>query len=362
MRCVLLKRWVFLMVGVLLLCLPSLEAYGVEPGYPWSPPYTGEQLMYLSDAIMWCGGIDKAYRYNDNVDLALQVDARGYMRQQGTARRRLTLFDTYEEILNFTGGKIKVGKPRSKDHVFWYHPPGLRGQALLTWKYKQSPETFKAPDYWLYLPALKNVRRMAIGDRKDGMGGGDLTYDDAITYEPFEEKHTLLGKDILPAGSVCPAEPRECYVIKSINKDPDYYLGKRLRWIDKETFIAWREEQYDKKGYLWRIFERKMEKIQGYYVNTLWNYWNIKRDYRQVIYIMKHRFDLPVSEAEFTHDYLRKEFAPRAVSLTDFHFIKSPDELPPPPPLLRGKFKAEIEKERKIKLPEELERELREGR
>jgi len=359
MKSTFLKKLLFLMVGVILLCPPHFEAYGVERGFPWSPPYTGEQIMYLCDAVMWSGGIEKAYKYNDNIDLSIDVDARGYIRQRGTTRRRLTLFDNYAEILNFAGGKIKMGKPRNKDHLFFYFPPATRGQALLTWKYKQSPEKFKAPDYWLYLPALKNVRRMAMGDRRDGLAGGDLTYDDAITYEPFEENHALIGEDILPPGSVCPAEPRECYVLKSVNKNPNYYLSKRIRWIDKETFIPWREEQYDKKGYLWRIFERKMEKIQEYYVHTIWNYWNVKRNYRQVVYIMDHRFDLPVSEAEFTHDYLRKEFAPRKASLKDFPFIKSPDELPHRPQLLRGKFKEEIEKERKIKLPEELERELR---
>ncbi|HIC91519.1 MAG TPA: outer membrane lipoprotein-sorting protein [Syntrophaceae bacterium] len=357
-----LKKWLFLILGMVFLCHLPPDAYGVEPGFPWSPPYTAEQIVYLCDAVSWTGGIEKAYKNYDLDALSIQVDARGYIRQNAALRKRKNYFDNYVQVLDYTDKKLKVGEPRNKDIVFVVYPPALRGMAVLDWKYKQSPKKYKAVDFWLYLPSLKNVRRLATGDRADGFAGGDMTYDDIFSLEPFDETHTLIGEDILPPGAVCPSEPRECYVIKSINKDPNYYLSKRLRWIDKETFIPWREEQYDRKGYLWVVFEKKMEKIQGYTVHTLWNYWNVQRDFRQPVYIFNYKFDQPMSDAEFTHDYLRKEFAWRSPSLKEFPFIKTPDELPPRPPLLRGKFKPEIEKERKIKLPEELEKELREGR
>jgi hypothetical protein len=205
---------------------------------------------------------------------------------------------------------------------------------------------------------LKNIRRLAIGDRADGFAGGDMSYDDVFSLEPFDETHYLIGEDILPPGGVCPTEPRVCYVVKSINRDPNYYLSKRITWIDKESFIPWREEQYDKEGYLRVIFEKKMEKIQGYIMSTLWNYWNVQRDFKQPVYIFNYKFDQPMPDAYFTHDYLRKEFAWRNPSLKEYPFIKIPDELPARPPLLRDRFP----EERKIKVPEELERELRQGK
>ncbi len=302
--------------------------------------------------------MDKAYKTMDCTALSIEVDARGYIRQKPALRRRKNYYGNYGEILDYVSKKLKVGEPRNKDIVFIVHPPALRGMTVLSWKYKQSPEKYKAVDYWLYLPALKNVRRMAMGDRRDGFAGGDMTYDDVISLEPFDETHTLIGEDTLPPGGVCPSEPRKCYVVKSINKDPNYYLSKRLRWIDKKTFIPWREEQYDRKGNLKVIFERKMEKIGDYTVHTQWNYWNIQRNYRQPVFIFDYKFDETISDAEFTHDYLRKEFAWRSPSLKEFPLIKRPDELPPRPPLLRDRFP----EERKIKLPEELEKELREGK
>lgn len=358
MKSTFLKKWLFLMVGIAFLCHPPLEAYGVEPGYPWSPPYTAEQIMYLCDAVQWTGGIEKAYKTADMNAISIQVDARGYIRQNPALRRRKNYFANYGEILDYTSEKLKVGEPRNKDIVFIIYPPALRGQAVVDWKYKQEPGKYKPVDFWVYVPALKMVRRLATGDRADGFAGGDMTYDDIYSLEPFDETHTLIGEDILPPGAVCPSEPRACYVVKSINRNPNYYLSKRLRWVDKETFIPWREEQYDKKGYLRVIFEKKMEKIQGYTVQTLWNYWNIQRDFRQPVFIFDYRFDKPMSEAEFNYDYLRKEFAWRNPSLKEFPFIKNLGDLPPRPTLLRDRFP----EERKIKLPEELERELKEGR
>ncbi len=356
MGCVFCKKWLFLIVSVFFVYLSPFKAYGVEPGFPWSPPYTAEQIVYLADAVSWTGGINKAYRNMDLLALSVEVDARGYIRQKPALRKRKNYFDNYGDILDYTSEKLKVGDPRNKDVVFILHPPALRGQTVLNWKYKQSPDKYKAVDFWVYLPALKTVRRLATGDRADGFAGGDMTYDDVFSLEPFEETHTLISEDILPPGGVCPSELKACYVVKSINKDPNYYLSKRIRWIDKESFIPWREEQYDKTGNLRVIFEKKIEEDQGYLVSTLWNYWNVQRNFRQPIFIFDYRFDLPMSEEEFNYDYLRKEFAWRNPSLKEYPLIKKPGDLPPRPPLLRDRFP----EERKIKLPEELEKELKE--
>ena len=345
MKSTLLNKWLCFMLWTVFLCLSSLIAYGAESGFPWSPPYTAEQIVYLSDAVKWAGGIEKAYKTIDFLALKTEVDATGYIRQSPGIRRRKNYYDNYGELLDYTSEKLKVGQPRSKLILFAIHPPTVRGKTLLTWKYKKSPDQYKAIDFWVYSPSSRTVRRMAMGDRQDGYLGGDMTYDDVLSLEPFDETHNLLGEDVLPPGGVCPPEPRKCYVVKSVNKDPNYYLSKRIRWIDKENFIPWMEEQYDKTGFLRVIFERKMEKIQGYIVATQWNYWNIQRNYRQSMFLFDYQFDQPISDAQFNPDYLRKEYAWRSPSLKQYPLINGPDELPPRPPLLRDRFP----EERKIK-------------
>jgi hypothetical protein len=324
------------------------EEYTPPPGFPWSPPYTAEQIMYLADSA-W----QKGYKTYDMDALELEMDARGYIRQRFTMRRRMLFYDDYADLLNYKGGKLKLGDVRKKDIILFLTPPAMRGQAILQWSYKQSPSQRKNIDFWVYIPSLRKIRRLATGDRADAVAGGDVTYDDIGQREVFDETHTLIGEDILPQGPTIPEE-KDCYVIESINKDPKYYLSKRISWVGKDCLCTWREEQYDRKGYLIRILEKRFEKISGVITATMWNDWNVQRNFRQAIIIFNHQFHKPMSEAEFLPPYLLKEFPWRKPDLSQVPFINGSEEFPAPPPLLRDRFP----KYRKIKLPEELEREI----
>jgi len=148
-----------------------------------------------------------------------------------------------------------------------------------------------------------------------------------VARAPEEETHTLIGYEILfPGTCTVISEPRACYVIRSIHKEKNYYLSYRFTWIDKETFVPWREEQYDRKGRLYKILEKRFELKDGYWIQTLWNHLNLQRNFRQIIFILDHRINVPISEAELTHDYIRKEFAWRKIPK-----IPSDFKIPPKP-------------------------------
>lgn len=324
------------------------EYYTPPPGFPWSPPYTAEQIIYLADSA-----VQKAYRTYDMDALELEMDTRGYIRQRLTMRRRMLFYDDYADLLDYKGSKLKLGDVRKKDIIFFLTPPELRGQAILQWSYKQSPAQRKTIDFWVYIPSLRKIRRLATGDRADAVAGGDVTYDDIGQREVFDEEHKLIGEDVLPKGPTLPEE-KACYVIESINKDPKYYLSKRISWVAKDWLCTWREEQYDRKGYLIRILEKRYENISGIRTWRMWNDWNVQRNFRQAVIIYNNQYHKPMSEAEFLPPYLLKDFPWRKSDMSKVPFIKSKEEFPKPPPLLRERFPGH----RKIKLPEELEKEI----
>ena len=340
-----------LFVATVLLVSPALFAGDLD-SFPWKPPYTAEQIMYLASAV-WQNG----YRTCDMLVTGIEVDGRGYMRQKMNPRKRVLFYDDYYAEFIAHKGKIQKGEPIKKDLILFLSPPAVKWQALLNCKYKQTEDYRKTVDWWVYIPALRTVRRLATGDRQDAVGGGDMTYDDVISREVYDEVHTLLGEDILPK-SAAVTKPVECYVIKSVHKDSTYYLKKRITWVDKKTFASWREEQYDRKDTLVRILEKQWTFFEGHIIQPLWNDWNVQRNFRQLMLMKDYKFNAPFIEAEFSPDYLRKEiYWRRGVSTKDFARIKSLKDLPEKPPLLRDRFTDE----RTIILPEELEKEIMKG-
>ncbi|RLA56907.1 MAG: hypothetical protein DRR04_13630 [Gammaproteobacteria bacterium] len=59
--------------------------------------------------------------------------------------------------------------------VFYLSPTNVRNTSFLTWDY---PEADIDDDQWLYLPALRKVRRISSADRGDYFMGTDFTYED----------------------------------------------------------------------------------------------------------------------------------------------------------------------------------------
>jgi uncharacterized protein len=78
--------------------------------------------------------------------------------------------------------------------LFYLSPANVRDTAFLIWDY---PERDKEDDQWLYLPALRKVRRISAADRGDYFLGTDFTYEDIKLdgkLEPVDYDFSLLGK------------------------------------------------------------------------------------------------------------------------------------------------------------------------
>lgn len=78
--------------------------------------------------------------------------------------------------------------------VFYLAPANVRDTAFLIWDY---PELDNEDDQWLYLPALRKVRRISAADRGDYFLGTDFTYEDIKLdgkLEPIDYDFSLVGE------------------------------------------------------------------------------------------------------------------------------------------------------------------------
>lgn len=138
--------------------------------------------------------------------------------------------------------------------IYFHRPPDVRDMTFLVWKYPG-----KDDDRWLYVPALKLVRRIAANDKRSSFAGSDFSYEDVSGREPEEDTHKLLREE--------KAGERVAYVVESSPKDPGSVdFGRKLSWIDKATWLPLKEEYYDHRGELARIFTaEELREVQGFW-------------------------------------------------------------------------------------------------
>jgi hypothetical protein len=171
---------------------------------------------------------------------------------------RLVSRDGKERVRELTMTRRDLQDGEEQRYFIYFHrPPDVRDMTFLVWKYPG-----KDDDRWLYVPALKLVRRIAASDKRSSFAGSDFSYEDVSGREPEEDTHKLLKEEKVGE--------RAAYVVESVPKDPaSVDFNRKVSWIDKATRLPLKEEYYDRRGELSRLFTaEELTEIQGFWTVT----------------------------------------------------------------------------------------------
>ncbi|MBU2103242.1 MAG: outer membrane lipoprotein-sorting protein, partial [Candidatus Omnitrophica bacterium] len=104
-------------------------------------------------------------------------------------------------------------------------PADIRQTGLLTWENTGADDT-----QFLYLPALKKIRRIATNDKEQTFVGTDFNYEDLENLKVDNYTYSAAGDDM--------REGKECYFYEATAKPGANTVYSRMRtWTDKESFI-----------------------------------------------------------------------------------------------------------------------------
>jgi hypothetical protein len=150
-------------------------------------------------------------------------------------------------------------------------PSDLRGVGMTSVRYIAPA---RPDESWLYLPNLRRVRRLSSAQRSDALFNQDIDSDSYFGYSghigwmdwKFLGERTVLAPMhgthfpvVWGAGSADFAfddvwEKRQVYVIEGTSKLPQYAYGKRVLYVDKETWVVPLSDIYDHGGQLWKVW------------------------------------------------------------------------------------------------------------
>jgi len=130
---------------------------------------------------------------------------------------------------------LEVEGDGDKSLSLFDQPADVKGTAMLTFSHGLEPD-----DQWLYLPALKRVKRIASRNKSGPFMGSEFAFEDLGSQEVEKYTYTYLREE------AC-GENWTCHVIERI---PAYkYSGysKQIGWIDTQEYRAVKIEFYDRK-------------------------------------------------------------------------------------------------------------------
>ena len=178
--------------------------------------------------------------------------------------------------------------------IYFHQPADVRGMTCDVEKYPQRDD-----DRWLFIPAINLVKRIAANDKRSSFVGSDFSYEDVSGREVEEDNHTLLREERL--------DGKEVYVVKSVPKDErSADFSYKLSWIDKGSFVLWKEEYYDKRGDLYRVFTAdEVKPVQGLLTTVKRTMKNVQTGHRTEVSFTEVRYNLGLSADLFSERSLR---------------------------------------------------------
>lgn len=144
-------------------------------------------------------------------------------------------------------------------------PADVKGTAFLTFSHAIKPD-----EQWLYLPALKRVKRINSKNKSGPFMGSEFAYEDLASQEIEKYTYKYLRDEQL--------DGVDCFVMERYPAYEHSGYTRQVVWINKDRYVAEKIEFYDRKndllktlinsdyqqylGQYWRADEMKMENHQ----------------------------------------------------------------------------------------------------
>ncbi len=206
--------------------------------------------------------------------------------------------DGRERVRRLTWQTLEVGEAGAGDKslTIFHEPRDIAGTAFLSHTYVARDD-----DQWLYLPALKRVKRIASANKSSAFVGSEFAYEDLLSDEVDKFDYEWLRDEA--CGDLT------CFVLERHPRYSDSGYSRELVWIDQQAYRAMRIEYYDHKG--------QHEKTLTFadYRQHLAQYWrahslrmeNLQTGKSTVLSMADYRFRTGLGERDFDPSALRRD-------------------------------------------------------
>jgi outer membrane lipoprotein-sorting protein len=132
---------------------------------------------------------------------------------------------------------LEVTDDGDKSMSIFDTPRDVKGTAFLSFTHATTPD-----DQWLYLPALKRVKRISSANKSGPFMGSEFAYEDISSQEVEKYTYKWLKDETL--------DGKEVFVIERYPEYKHSGYKRMLVWIDKEIYMPLKIEFYDRKDAL----------------------------------------------------------------------------------------------------------------
>ncbi|MEH6649383.1 MAG: outer membrane lipoprotein-sorting protein [Motiliproteus sp.] len=231
------------------------------------------------------------------LEIVTEVDRRdqGWSDMQSNTKMLLSNAhgDTSERQLR--GKTLEVTGDGDKGLTIFDQPRDVKGTAFLTFSHALEPD-----DQWIYLPALKRVKRISSRNKSGPFMGSEFAYEDMGSFEIEKYTYQYLRDETL--------DGRDNFVVESYPKDKHSGYTRQVSWIDQKEYRLQRIDYYDRKNSLLKTLKFSEYQL---YLDQYWRAHQLQMSNHQsgkttVLTLSDLRFKTGLDDADFNKNSLKR--------------------------------------------------------
>lgn len=200
-----------------------------------------------------------------------------------------------ESLRDMRNQTLEVENDGDKTLVIFDEPRDVKGTALLSFSHKTGDD-----DQWLYLPALKRVKRIASRNKSGPFMGSEFAYEDISSQEVEKYTYKFIEESSY--------EDKASFLLERYPVDPNSGYTRQQVWVDQARFIPLKIEYYDRKNALLKTLV-----FRGYQ-QYLDQYWRADQMYMEnhqtgkstLLSWEKYNFRSGLSDGDFNKNSLKR--------------------------------------------------------
>jgi len=256
-----------------------------------------EPLLLALSLVTFCAPAWPDAAAQRGLEIATEVDRRDTGWHDFRAELTMLLRNKQgeESLRHMRTRSIEVDGDGDKTMIIFDQPLDVQGTALLTFSHKT-----EADDQWLYLPALKRVKRISSRNKSGPFMGSEFAYEDLASQEIEKYSYRYIRDDGL--------DGQPMFLIERDPVDENSGYKRQLVWVDQAEYRPMKIEYYDRKDSLLKTLTFKD------YAQYLDRYWRAREMFMQnhqtgkstLLSWLHYEFRAGLEDGDFTTNSLKR--------------------------------------------------------
>jgi outer membrane lipoprotein-sorting protein len=208
-----------------------------------------------------------------------------------------------ESARDFRSLTFEVAGDGDKSVIVFDRPRDIHKTALLTHAHKNRDD-----DQWLYLPALKRVKRISSSNRSGSFVGSEFSYEDMSRQTVEKYTYRWLREEPCPG-----ATDLTCHVNERKPTDQKSGFVRQVVWLDTAEYRAYKVDYYDRKlSLLKTMTARDYQRYEGRYWRPRRIHMSNHQTGKSTTLIWRNfRFGVGLTDLDFTKRALQRGISAR---------------------------------------------------